>query len=50
MALVKIQKADIELANVDGMTPLMLVAEAGNTVLVDVSSRGTTVLANVLSG
>ncbi|KAK3767661.1 hypothetical protein RRG08_022696 [Elysia crispata] len=36
MALVKIQRADIELCNADGMTALMLTAAAGNCVLTDV--------------
>ncbi|KAK6166591.1 hypothetical protein SNE40_023246 [Patella caerulea] len=36
MALVKIQHADVELCNADGMTPLMLTATAGNSVLCDV--------------
>ncbi|GFR73356.1 ankyrin-2 [Elysia marginata] len=36
MALVKIQRADIELCNADGMTSLMLTAAAGNCVLTDV--------------
>ncbi|XP_005098393.2 ankyrin-3 [Aplysia californica] len=36
MALVKIQGADIELCNADGMTPLMLTAAVGNCVLCDV--------------
>uniref|UniRef100_A0A2C9LW87 Uncharacterized protein n=1 Tax=Biomphalaria glabrata TaxID=6526 RepID=A0A2C9LW87_BIOGL len=36
MALVKIQGADIELCNADGMTPLMIAASTGNFVLCDV--------------
>ncbi|XP_059173061.1 serine/threonine-protein phosphatase 6 regulatory ankyrin repeat subunit B-like isoform X2 [Physella acuta] len=36
MALIKIQGADIELCNADGMTPLMLTAISGNYVLCDV--------------
>ncbi|XP_071103515.1 serine/threonine-protein phosphatase 6 regulatory ankyrin repeat subunit B-like isoform X3 [Haliotis cracherodii] len=36
MALVKIQGADVELCNADGMTSLMLAATAGNCVLCDV--------------
>ncbi|GFN91984.1 ankyrin-1-like [Plakobranchus ocellatus] len=36
MALVKVQRADIELCNADGMTALMLTASAGNCVLSDV--------------
>ncbi|XP_067685629.1 serine/threonine-protein phosphatase 6 regulatory ankyrin repeat subunit B-like isoform X2 [Haliotis asinina] len=36
MALVKIQGADVELCNADGVTSLMLAATAGNCVLCDV--------------
>ncbi|XP_076452363.1 uncharacterized protein LOC143287987 isoform X2 [Babylonia areolata] len=36
MALVKIQGADVELCNADGITPLMLAASTGNQVLCDV--------------
>ena len=37
MALTKIQKADVEVTNGKGMTPLMITADMGNAVLVDVS-------------
>ncbi|XP_041374461.1 ankyrin-3-like isoform X2 [Gigantopelta aegis] len=36
MSLMKIQTADVELCNADGMTALMLAAAAGNCVLCDV--------------
>ena len=39
MALVKIQGSDVELCNAEGVTPLMLAAAAGNTVLCDVSAQ-----------
>ncbi|CAG5119233.1 unnamed protein product, partial [Candidula unifasciata] len=36
MALINIQRADVELCNAAGMTPLMIAAQAGNCVLCDV--------------
>ena len=35
--LVQIQQADIELCNSKGMTPLMIAAQTGNSILCDVS-------------
>jgi len=37
MSLVKLQDANINLCNTDGMTPLMIIAEAGDSNLCDVS-------------
>ena len=37
MSLVRLQNADIELCNSSGMTPLMIAALEGSTILCDVS-------------
>lgn len=39
LTLVRIQKADIELCNSKGMTPLMITAQAGDRMLCDVSKK-----------
>jgi len=37
LSLVRLYSADVDLCNVDGMTPLMLAASAGDCILVNVS-------------
>ena len=39
LSLVRLQNADIDLCNAEGMTPLMIVAGAGESVLCDVRTN-----------
>ena len=39
LSLVRLQNADVDLCNAEGMTPLMIASEAGDSVLCDVSLK-----------